>query len=184
MNITDAAVSLEVPDEPVENHLLTQLGIDPMQPGMQLADIKIVHDVYPFGKGEVLVLRGNPAADAWQEMLPGITAWAGVATRLADSDDKYMQLHVLKGTDKRLYLVATHRGKDTNAYNGPTEWEGKLRFFHSIAPGKYRVTDIWSNPERAVGVFTPEQLAAGFEAGKFTEQQMKIFRIEPETPEK
>ena len=40
---------------------------------------------------------------------------------------------------------------------------GRVRFRKPLPPGRYQVTDIWNDTE--VGILTPEQLAAGFDAG-------------------
>jgi hypothetical protein len=75
------------------------------------------------------------------------------------------------------YLATTHRGKNQGYGNGPSSWEGKVQFLKPLPGARYRVTEMMSG--KTVGDFTPAELAAGFEAGKYEELQMKIFKIAP-----
>jgi hypothetical protein len=88
-------------------------------------------------------------------------------------DDPDMLLHVLSAGEV-YYLASDHTVGHHDNYQ-KNNWSGKVRFCKSLPPGKYQVTDIWNGTE--LGVFAPEQLAAGFDAGLYYNKQMKIFRI-------
>jgi hypothetical protein len=62
-------------------------------------------------------------------------------------------------------------------YNGPAKWSGKVSFSGVLPAAKYRVTEVISGTK--AGEFTPDQLAQGFDAGSYTELQLKVFRIDP-----
>jgi hypothetical protein len=177
MDMTAGQWSLERPDEVKTHYLLDTLGVDFFAPGQRLADVPWPHDIYTVGAGQVLVMRRPLWNDQWEAALPAILGWAGINARLADSDDRYMQMHVLQQGDI-YYLATTHRGNQQSGYNGPDHWSGKVRFLKPLPAGNWRVIEMMSGQE--IGVFTPEGLAAGFEAGEYTELQMKVFRIQRE----
>ncbi|HEY3379444.1 MAG TPA: hypothetical protein VGL77_18355, partial [Armatimonadota bacterium] len=134
------------------------------------------HDLYTVGQGQVLVIRRPMWNDHWYAMLPAIMEWSGIRERLCDSDDRYMQMHVLQHGAIN-YLVTTHRAHQQSGYDGPEQWSGKVRFTMALPAGSYRVTEMMSGQE--LGVATPAQLAAGFEVGAYSDLQMKIFKIAP-----
>jgi hypothetical protein len=171
-----ALYSLERPDEVRQHFLLDELGVDFFSAGRQLPDVKWPHDVYPVGKGELLLMRRPLKHDHWDTAIPGIMKWAGLTGRLANSDDRYMQIHVLSRVDT-WYLATTHRGTQAWTYNGPPKWAGKVYFCGNLPSAKYRVTEITAGT--IVGEFSPAELAQGFDAGAYTELQMKVFRIQP-----
>ncbi len=174
------AISRESPDDPQIRHaLLDALGIDLAAKGAQVAGLDVSHDLFRCGKGEVLFLRSRMGdAGRWTSAMPALLKWSGVeATRLAGSDDPFMQMHLLRGPDAD-YLAVTHRGYDQNAYNGPREWSGKIRVCGLLGKGPFEVDEIWeSGKPRNCGVMSSEALAKGFDAGRFSELQMKVFRI-------
>ncbi|MFA6290807.1 MAG: beta-galactosidase, partial [Victivallales bacterium] len=172
--------SFDSPDENREHFLLEALGIDPLSDGGKVPGIKkYEHDIYKIsGGGEVLLFRPQLNGGQWNEILSAVMEWAGSREKTADSDDPFMQIHTLKGKDS-LYVATTHRGFDQNAYNGPKEWSGKVRILKPLQGGKYKVDEIWGAKEENIGVMTPAELANGFDAGKYTELQMKIFRLSP-----
>lgn len=169
--------SLEHPDSATTHCLLSALGLDFFAAGEQLPGVTVPHDLYRVGPGQVLVIRRNLWNDHWYTILPAILQWAGIAERLADSADKYMQMHVLQ-KGQTYYLVTTHRGQQQSGYSGPPQWSGKIRFCMPLLPGQYRVTELMRAAN--LGSFTPEQLAAGFDAGAYEDLQMKIFRVQRE----
>ena len=175
-----AAMLLSNPDDTTVGHaLLAALGIDPGARGQTVDSITVEHDRYQVGKGEVLVFRQRMQdGGRWSTVAPAILKWSGVeATRLADSDDPYMQMHLLRAPDAD-YLAVTHRGIDQNAYNGPREWSGKIRYCAGIKGARYEVDEIWTTGQPVrVGVMDATALATGFDAGAFTEMQMKVYRI-------
>jgi hypothetical protein len=177
MDMSAGQWSLERPDEVKTHCLLDALGVDFFAPGQKLAEVKWPHDIYAVGAGQVLVMRRPLWNDQWEAVVPAIMKWAGVGERLADSDDRYMQMHVLQKGDL-YYLATTHRGEQQSGYNGPDHWAGKVRFLKPLPAGNWRVTEMMSGEE--VGVFTAEQLAAGIDAGEYAELQMKVFRIRRE----
>jgi hypothetical protein len=121
------------------------------------------------------VVRRPLNTDGWAKALPSITAWAGVGHTLAACGDPDMQIHVLRKGDV-FYVAACHTEGSHNDYQ-IGEWSGTLRFLHPLTPRRYRVHDIWL--DRPVGTFEAAELAAGFDAGRFENKQMKIFRIAP-----
>jgi hypothetical protein len=171
-----ARFALATPDAPGQNVLLQTLGVDFFKEGAKLPGVEIEHDVYEVGKGQVLVARGAPLPEQWEKAMPSLVKWAGITERLADTPDRFMQMHVLQGNGAH-YLATTHRGQNQGFPGGPGTWEGKVQFLKPLPAGRYRVTEMMSG--KAVGEFTPAQLAAGFEAGKYEELQMKIFKIAP-----
>jgi len=173
----DAAISLERPDDGSRHCLLSHLGIDPSKPGERIPGLAIAHDAYPCGKGGVAVVRiRNPD---WGSLAPPILKWAEAEAKLADSGDPFMQMHVLQGPDA-YYLAVAHRGYDENAYNGPKEWSGSISFNPPPgAQGPFELSSIWGAEDLPLGKFTAAQLSKGFDAGKFSELQMKVFRVKP-----
>jgi hypothetical protein len=171
---------LSNPDDTTVGHaLLAAVGIDQGARGQTVDGITVEHDRYQVGKGEVLVFRQRMQdGGRWSTVAPTILKWSGVeATRLADSDDPYMQMHLLRATDAD-YLAVTHRGIDENAYHGPREWSGKIRYCAGIKGARYEVDEIWTTGQPVrVGVMDAAALATGFDAGAFTEMQMKVYRI-------
>ncbi|MFZ2654673.1 MAG: beta-galactosidase [Victivallales bacterium] len=175
---TSARQSFEAPDEDRKHYLLEMLGVDPLSDGARIPEIKYGHDLYRIsGGGEVLLFRSPLNGGQWNGIIPAIMAWAGIGEKMVDCDDPFMQMHVLKGNDSTYYIATTHRGYDPNAYDGPKEWNGKIRFLKPLPEGKYKVDEIWGANEENIGVMTPAELAEGFDAGKYTELQMKIFRL-------
>ncbi|MFZ2654680.1 MAG: beta-galactosidase [Victivallales bacterium] len=172
MTPANGRYDVDNPDDSQRHFLLETLGIDALSDGAKIDGLKIPHDVYKAGKGNVLLLRDSK----WGEVIPLVLRLAAVPGPIADSDDKYMQMHTLQNGNT-YYLATTHRGFDPNAYDGPKEWNGKIRCNIPLPEGKYRVTDIWNKKE--IGVMTPAELAKGFDAGKYTELEMKIFRLMP-----
>ncbi len=173
MEEATAKYHLDHPDAPVVNALLSALGIDPTSHGSQLPGLTPPHDAYDIGKGQLLVLHVRYLnRDQWAGIVPLLMNWAGVNGRLADSADPDMQMHVLQH-DNTYYLATTHR----NEFGGPDTWSGRLRFCQPLPAGSYRVTELMSG--NTLGVFTPAQLAAGFDAGTYGNLEMKIFRIAP-----
>ncbi|HEY3376001.1 MAG TPA: beta-galactosidase [Armatimonadota bacterium] len=176
MPMTAGECRMETPDTGKTQALMEALGIDFFAPGTQLPDIKFMHDLYTVGKGQVLVMRSPLWLDQWEVVVPALMQWAGVTERLADSDDRYMQMHVLRHGDA-WYLATTHRSSQQSGYAGPKSWAGNARFCQPLPAGQYRVTEMMANTE--VGIFTPEQLAAGFAAGNYEDLEMKLFKITP-----
>lgn len=170
-----ARFALKKPDAPGQNALLQALGVDFFADGAKLPGVEFPHDVYPAGQGQILLALAAPGPDHWAAALPAIVQWAGLTARLADSEDRHMQMHVLQRGEVH-YLATTHRGKNQGYPDGPASWEGKVRFLKPLPGAKYRVSEMMSGQK--LGEFTPADLAAGFEAGKYDELQMKIFRIE------
>ena len=167
--------SLENPDAASPNALLTAIGIKLQGSSSQVPGLSARHDLYASGAGQVLIVHGHDLwNDKWEAMIPAIMDWAGVQERLADSDDRYMQIHVLQNGPV-YYMPTTHRGSQQSGYEGPHNWSGQVRFLHPLLPGQYHLTEMMSGAD--LGVFTPAQLAAGFDAGPYTELQMKIFKI-------
>jgi hypothetical protein len=173
MDMNAGQYRLERPDGVKTHFLLDTLGVDFFAAGGKLAEVKWPHDIYTVGAGQGLVMRRPLWNDQWEACVPAIMRWAGVTERLADSDDRFMQMHVLQNGGA-YYLATTHRGKQQSGYDGPDRWSGKVRFLRPLPPGNWRVTEMMSGKD--VGVYTPEQLAAGFDAGAYTELQMKVFR--------
>jgi hypothetical protein len=163
---------LENPDAP-KLTLLAELGIDPGKHGEQEPGLSVAHDVYRVGMGKVLLLRGpQPRRESWPDIIRPVLKWTNVTERLADSDDPDMQIHVLKNADT-FYLATTHRSE----FGGPRDWSGQLRFTAALTAKRYRVTEMMSRSE--LGTFTPSELAAGFDAGAYSDLKMKVFRISP-----
>jgi hypothetical protein len=177
MEASAGQTSLEHPDSATTHCLFTALGLDFFAAGEQLPGVTVPHDLYRVGPGQVLVIRRNLWNDHWYAILPTILQWAGITERLADSDDKYMQMHVLQ-KGEIYYLATTHRGQQQSGYSGPAQWSGKVRFCKPLPPGHYRVTELMSGA--LVGNFSPEQLVSGFDAGAYADLQMKVFRLAPE----
>ena len=163
---------LEDPDNAAAA-LTAALGIDRAAHGTQLPGLTMAHDLYPVGAGQVLLLhKADINLDAWAGMIPALLTWSSVTSRLADSADPDMQLHVMQN-GSLYYLATTHR----NELGGPATWSGQVRWCAPLPAARYRVTEMMSGTE--VGVFTPAQLAAGFDAGAYTNLQMKIFKLAP-----
>lgn len=173
-------VSFENPDNRTNRHcLLESLGIDPVTEGSRIEGVKYQHDAYTTGGGRIAIIRDSIGGAELAAITPAVMKWAGLTARLADCADPYMQIHMLK-TPNAYLMATTHRGVDANGYNGPKQWNGKLRFFTPAgAHGPFEVTEIWTDTERSLGKLTAADLAAGFDAGAYQEQQMKIFRIRP-----
>jgi hypothetical protein len=176
MELNSARFALEKPDAPGHNALLDLLGVDFFADGTKLPGVEFPHDVYSVGKGQILVARGAPNTEHWEAVMPALTKWAGITQRLANSPDRWMQMHVLQNGAVH-YLATTHRGKNQGYPDGPSTWEGKVLFLKPLPTARYRVTEMMSG--RALGEFTPAELAAGFDAGKYEELQLKIFKIAP-----
>ena len=156
------------------------LGIDPARKGRQVPGIAQPHDLFTVASGQVLVVHGRDLwNDKWEAMIPAILQWAGVKQRLADSDDRYMQMHLLQHAST-FYLATTHRGFQQSGYDGPKTWAGKIRVLKPLPEARYHVTEMMGGAD--LGILTPAQLAAGFDAGPYSELQMKIFRIRPDQP--
>jgi len=174
---SDAAISFERPDDDSKHCLLSHLGVDPSAPGAQIPGLAAPHDVYSCGKGRVAVVRMR--APDWGALAPPILKWSDADARIADSDDPFMQTHVLQGPDA-YYVAIAHRGFDQNAYNGPKEWSGNVRFHPPAgAQGPFEVSSIWGAEDVPLGKMSAAQLSKGFDAGKFSELQMKVFRVKP-----
>jgi hypothetical protein len=173
MNRDNGRYCLDDPDKAAGNYVLAQVGIDPDTSGTSLPGIVAPHDIHTVGKGQVLLFQYEVHPNFLDKAIPALMAWAGVMERLADCDDPDMLLHVLAAGDV-YYLASDHTVGHHDNYQ-ESNWSGKIRFCKPLPPGKYQVTDIWNDTE--VGVLTPEQLAAGFEAGLYHNKQMKIFRI-------
>ncbi len=180
LDATAGTVSFENPDDSGIRHcLLEALGVNPEAEGAKIEGVKFQHDAYETGGGRIAVIRDPLGGSDLASITPALMKWAGVAMRLHDSDDRYMQIHTLKTPDAFL-MATTHRGYDQNGYDGPKEWSGKIRFFAPDgAPGPFEVTEIWTDTEHSLGKLTAAQLAEGFDAGAYKEQQMKVFRIRP-----
>ena len=177
MEATAGQYDLEDPNADRPHAFLHAAGVDFFQAGETIPGIPWPHDRYRLaGGGEILVLRRPLWNDKWDTIIPPIMTWAGVNTRLANSGDRFMQIHVLQH-DTTFYLATTHRSQQQSGYSGTSEWEGQVAFGRALPPGRYRVTELMG--DREVGVFTPEQLAAGFPAGHYADLQLKIFRIAP-----
>jgi len=169
---TTGKYRLEDPDN-VQAALAPALGIAGTNGVARLPDLQASHALYQVDKGQVLILRGqNPSIDQWTTMTPALLRWAGVTGRLADSADPDMQIHVLR-RDQTFYMATTHR----NQLGGPEKWSGTVRWCAPLPACNYRVTELMSGMDK--GLFTPEQLATGFDAGAYGNLQMKIFRIAP-----
>ncbi|HEY3378633.1 MAG TPA: beta-galactosidase [Armatimonadota bacterium] len=163
---------LEDPDN-AQAALLATLGIDRAVRGAQLPGLTVEHDLYTVGAGQVVLLhRPDYPLDGWSGIISTLLPWGGVTGRLADSADPDMQLHVLQ-SGSTYYLATTHR----NELGGPADWSGQVRWCAPLPAGRYRVTEMMSGT--ALGIFTPTQLAAGFDAGAYSNLQMKIFKIAP-----
>ena len=173
MDMNAGRYSLERPDDVKTHFLLDTLGVDFFAAGGKLAEVKWPHDIYIVGAGQVLVMRRPLRNDQWEVRVQAIMRWAGVTERLADSDDRFMQMHVLQNGGA-YYLATTHRGKQQSGYDGPDRWSGKVRL-EPLPAGNWRVTEMMSGKD--VGACTPEQSAAGLDAGEYTELQMKVFRV-------
>ena len=177
----DAAfMSLESPDDTGIRHaLLESLGVDVSKKGASVEGLAIDHDLYKVGRGELLLLRPRMQdAGRWTLCMPSILKWSGVeSTRLFDSDDPFMQMHLLRSQEAD-YLAVTHRGHDQNAYDGPREWKGLIRLFATPGKGPFEVDEIWADgTPHKIGVMDKASLAKGFDAGSFSEMQMKIFKV-------
>jgi hypothetical protein len=152
--------------------LTAALGIDRTAHGGQLPGLAEAHDLFTVGKGQVLLLRSSDfSLEGWTNILPTLLTWGGVRERLADSADPDMQIHVLRN-EHAYYLATTHR----NELGGPDHWTGQVRWCAPLPTGRYQLTEMMSG--MALGVMTPAQLDAGFDAGAYTNLQMKIFQIE------
>ena len=163
---------LEDPDNK-QAALLAALGIDGTKPGTQLPGLTTAHNLYAAGKGQALILQlPDFSLEQWVAIIPTILQWAGVTRRWADSADPDMQMHALQnGTT--YYLATTHR----NELGGPANWSGQVRWCAPLPAKQYQVSEMMSGT--TLGTFTPEQLATGFDAGAYTNLQMKIFKIAP-----
>jgi hypothetical protein len=175
---TAASICFENPDGTGnENYLLKTLGIDSMAAGDQIPGLNLSHDVYPYGSGSIAWIRNRDLINKWAEVTPLLMSWAGVKRTLADSADPYMQMHTLRGPDAD-YLAVTHRGFDQNAYDGPREWSGKIKYLAaSDKQKKFEVSQIWADQQESLRVLSGQDLANGFDAGHFDELEMKLYRI-------
>ena len=168
---------LDDAENPAENYLLSQLGIDPSADGNSLAGVGQSHDIYTVGKGRLLLLfHYGVHPTLMEKAIPAIMAWAGVTEQLSGAqDDPDMLQFVLQAGDT-YYFVTDHSVGHHDHYQ-ENNWQGKVRFCKPLPEGSFEVTDIWNGV--AVGTLTPAQLAAGFDAGLYHNKQMKIFRIRP-----
>ncbi len=167
---TTGKYRLEDPDN-AQAALAPALGIAGTNGVAGLPDLQASHTRYQVDKGQVLILRGqNPSIDQWTAITPALLRWSSATGRLADSADPDMQIHVMR-RDQTFYMATTHR----NQLGGPEKWSGTVRWCALLPAGNYRITELMSGMDK--GLFTPEQMATGFDAGAYGNLQMKIFRI-------
>ena len=93
----------------------------------------------------------SAALNIGETAMPAPTKWSAITQRLANTPDRFMQMHVLEGNGAN-YLATTNRGKNQGFAGEPSPWEGKVQFLKPLPGTKYGVTEMMSG--KAVGEFT------------------------------